>query len=105
MLNKSFSHGRRLICAALALALALLCALPASAAGAEAEAAADRLYNLGLFKGTGTDAAGEPVYDLDRALTRSEAVTMLVRLMGREQEALGGSWQTPFTDVAAWART
>ena len=104
MLNKSFSHGRRLICAALALALALLCALPASAAGAEGEAAADRLYNLGLFKGTGTDAAGEPVYDLDRALTRSEAVTMLVRLMGREQEALGGSWQTPFTDVAAWAR-
>ena len=29
MLNKSFSHGRRLICAALALALALLSALPA----------------------------------------------------------------------------
>lgn len=36
-------------------------------------------------------------------MTRSEAVTMLVRLLGRENEALSGKWETPFTDVPAWA--
>ena len=66
-------------------------------------AAADYLYDLGLFKGSGTDENGRPIFDLDRAPTRDEAVTMLVRLLGKENDALAGKWSTPFTDVADWA--
>ena len=95
---------KKLLALALMLCLVLGLAPGAAAAGTEAEDAAGALYALGLFRGTGTDAEGAPTFELGRALTRSEAVTMLVRLMGREQEALDGSWQTPFTDVAAWAR-
>ena len=68
-----------------------------------ADGAAWELYALGLFRGTGNDAAGQPVFELDRPLNRHEAVTMLVRLLGKEGEALTGTWTTPFTDVAEWA--
>lgn len=75
----------------------------ASAAGAEEYNAADVLYDLGLFSGTGAKADGSPNFDLDRAPTRHEAVTMLVSLLGKKEEALAGEWETPFTDVADWA--
>lgn len=90
----------------LALILALVCGLPqaVSAAGGEAVKAADALNALGLFSGTGTDANGKPIYDLDRAPTRAEAVTMLVRLLGKAEEAKEGTWSTPFTDVEEWAK-
>ena len=88
----------------LALVLLISLSLPALAAESEAQEAAQTLYDLGLFKGTGTDAAGKPVFDLNRAPTRAEAVTMLVRLLGKEDEALAGDWNTPFTDVADWAK-
>lgn len=90
----------------LALILALACGMaPAvSAAGSEAVKAADTLNALGLFSGTGTDARGKPIYDLDRAPTRAEAVTMLVRLLGKENQAKAGTWTTPFTDVEEWAK-
>lgn len=65
--------------------------------------AADALYAMGLFSGTGMDANGQPIYDLDRAPTRNEAVTMLVRLLGKEEEARSGTWDAPFTDVETWA--
>ena len=95
---------KRVLSALLAVCL-LLAMIPAVyAAQTEAAGAADTLYALGLFKGTGTDADGKPVFDLDRAPTRAEAVTMLVRLLGKESEAKSGSWTTPFTDVAAWAK-
>lgn len=95
---------KRVLSALLAVCL-LLAMIPAAyAAQTEAAEAADTLYALGLFKGTGTDADGKPVFDLDRAPTRAEAVTMLVRLLGKESEAKSGSWTTPFTDVAAWAK-
>lgn len=82
----------------------LLCvSSPALAANDEAVDAANQLYALGLFNGTGTDASGNPNFDLDRAPTRHEAVTMLVRLLGKEKEATAGVWETPFTDVAEWA--
>ncbi|MBQ6686804.1 MAG: hypothetical protein IJM99_11925, partial [Firmicutes bacterium] len=47
----------------------ILGAIPAAAFGADAEmtAAADTLYDLGMFSGTGTDANGKPIYELDRA--------------------------------------
>lgn len=67
-------------------------------------AAADALHEMGLFNGVGNDASGNPLYALDRAPTRYEAVTMLVRLLGKEAEANSRTWNTPFTDVTEWAR-
>ncbi len=87
----------------LALALVLSLAPGALAANDEALEAANALYEMGLFKGTGTNADGTPVFELDRAPTRNEAVTMLVRLLGLEDPALAGEWTTPFTDVPEWA--
>lgn len=99
---------KKLIALLLTLVMIVSLAPAASAANgcgcSDAQTAADRLYELGLFQGTGTDAAGNPVYDLDRAPTRAEAVTMLVRLLGKEAEAQFGTWTTPFTDVADWAK-
>ena len=88
----------------LALMMLFAICMPAFAAEAEAQEAAEVLYSLGLFKGTGTDASGKPVFDLSRAPTRVEAVTMLVRLLGKEDDARSGSWEIPFTDVADWAK-
>ena len=76
----------------------------AFAADEEAVTAAEELKALGLFSGVGTNADGTTDFDLDREPTRSEAVTMLVRLLGKEAEALAGTWETPFTDVATWAK-
>lgn len=76
----------------------------AFAASDDALSAADALHELGLFNGTGTDADGNPIYDLDRAPSRHEAVTMLVRLLGKETEAKSETWEIPFTDVADWAK-
>ena len=95
---------KRLITILLAVVLVFSLGTAALAADAEETAAADVLYTLGLFKGTGTDAEGKPIYDLDRALNRAEAVTMLVRLLGKEEEAGAGAWEIPFTDVADWAK-
>lgn len=90
----------------LLLAVVLVCSLvpTAFAASSEATDAANTLHNLGLFNGTGTNADGTPIYDLDRAPSRFEAVTMLVRLLGKEAEAKAGTWDTPFTDVVDWAK-
>ena len=92
----------------LALILAaLLClgAAPAAfaAGGAEPQQAAEALYDLGLFKGVGYGADGKPDFALSAAPNRAQAITMLVRLLGRESEALAGSWSTPFADVPDWA--
>ena len=58
---------------------------------------AEQLNELGLFQGT--DAG----FDLDRAPNRAEAVIMLVRLLGLEEEAVSGDYSHPFTDVPEWA--
>ena len=70
----------------------------------KAARAANALYELGLFRGTGVDGNGNPVFTLDRAPTRYEAITMLVRLLGKEEEAISGTWDMPFTDVVNWAK-
>ncbi len=88
----------------LALVLILSMIPTAFAASDEAMEAASALNVLGLFGGTGTDANGNPIYDLDRAPTRQEAVTMLVRLLGKAEEAKTGTWTTPFADVDEWAK-
>lgn len=95
---------KKLLSMLLAAALFLALIPTAFAASDDAITAANALYQLGLFKGTGTNADGTPNFDLDRAPTRNEAVTMLVRLLGKENEAVNGVWNIPFTDVAAWAK-
>ena len=84
----------------------ILGAIPAAAFGADTEAtvAADILYELELFSGTGTNPNGTPIYELDRAPTRQEAITMLVTLLGKKEEAMAKTWEMPFTDVANWAK-
>ena len=90
---------------------ALLClALCLSAAGAAGsrdltsqEGQAMRLEDLGLFLGVGEDGNGFTDFDLDRAPSREEAVTMLVRALGKGAEAAGMEKTHPFTDVPAWA--
>ena len=88
---------KRILSLILSLALAFSLMPSAFAASNEAVQAAEALHSLGLFNGTGTDANGNPIYDLDRAPTRQEAITMLVRLLGKEDAAKQG------TDVDSWA--
>jgi len=94
---------KRLLAIALAIAICLSLIFGTAFAPANASDAATKLNTLGLFRGVGTNADGSPDFALDRAPTRAEAVVMLVRLIGKEAEALSGSWDTPFTDVPGWA--
>ena len=94
---------KRLLSLILVLAMALPMANFTYAAETDAVAAAEALNALHLFRGVGTSADGTTDYDLDRTPTRAEAITMLVRLLGKEGEALAGAWTTPFTDVDDWA--
>ncbi len=94
---------KRAVSLVLVLVLAFAIAAPAAASSYEADYAADYLYCIGLFKGTGTDDVGDPYYDLDTALTRQQALVMLIRLLGKEAEATGSYWWHPFTDVDDWA--
>ena len=89
---------------ALLLAASLL-ATAASAAGSgqQEESTAQKLYTLGLFKGVGTGEDGQPDFDLDRAPSRVEAVTMLVRALGLGEEAEAMEKSHPFADVPSWA--
>ena len=64
---------------------------------------ANRLKLLNLFQGVGTNPDGGTNFDLNRPATRVEALVMLIRLLGKEAEATGGSWTHPFTDVPGWA--
>ena len=63
----------------------------------EEELATD-LKALGLFKGV-----SETNFDLNREPTRVEALVMLIRVLGKEAEALNSNYSHPFTDVPAWA--
>lgn len=69
----------------------------------DTESLADALNELGLFSGTSIDKNGNPVYSLDIAPTRQQAMVMLIRLMGKEDDALNGTYSHPFTDVNSWA--
>ena len=95
-------------CATLLLALLMACSVllvPARAADSvTASGAAQLLYDLGLFRGTGVKADGSPEFELNRAPTRAEAVTMLVRLLGAEEQAMRSVQAMPFVDVPDWAR-
>jgi len=60
---------------------------------------ADALNHLGLFLGTGT-AKG---YDLDAKLNRHQGVILLVRMLGKQDEAQTGKYSHPFKGVPAGA--
>ena len=59
------------------------------------ETNADRLHNLGLFRGTGSG------YALENTASRLQGLIMLTRLLGEEDAALRSTASNPFTDVAA----
>ena len=91
----------------LALALALLLALAAPAAAVDAardysreEQMAYALKALGLFQGYGPTALG-----LEETPTRIQALVMMIRLMGLEDQALAFAGEAHFDDVPAdsWA--
>lgn len=95
---------KRITFCILSLVLIILLSPTVFAVDNNADTAAQSLYNLGLFNGTGTGQDGTPIFDLDRAPTRHEAVTMLVRLLGKSKEAENNILSTPFSDVATWAK-
>ncbi len=82
----------------LATAAMTAVALTAAAGASNFDASADMLKDVGLFQGTGQG------YDLDRAPTRAEAATMLVRMLGKEDEAKKLDYSAPFTDLNGWEK-
>ena len=89
------------LCTALSLCVlfCLTCAL-GTGADAESTANADKLYSLHLFRGTGVNEDGSPVYSLDRTPTRLQGLIMMIRFLGEEEEALSTPIDSPFTDVS-----
>lgn len=55
------------------------------------------LNKMGLVRGA---ARGMELY---RANTRAESVTMLIRLLAEERDAVSGKFKHPFKDIAPWA--
>lgn len=72
--------------------------LTASAFAANYTNCADSLHEMGLFQGT------QNGYDLDRTPTRAEAAVILVRLLGKEDEAKALTYTAPFTDLKGWEK-
>lgn len=97
---KGYEEMKRLMSFLLSFALVFALTPNTIAASDEAIKAANALYVQGLFKGTGTNDDGTPIFDLDKTPTRNQAIIMLVRLLGKEDEALAGTWNIPFTDVS-----
>jgi len=59
---------------------------------------AQKLAEIGVFEGTGEG------FELGREPTRVEALAILIRLLGKKDEALAMSGEvSPFTDVPDWA--
>lgn len=92
----------------LAILLAVLmtagCFSVCMAENAEDATHANLLYKLGIFSGTGTDDAGNPVFGLENKLSRQESAVLLVRLLGKEAEAKNEVLETTFTDVDEWEK-
>lgn len=84
-------------CVAVLLLLAmLLSCVPALAAGSSHSYTtlqkAEALKTLGLFQGTNKG------FELEKTLTREQAITLIVRLLGAEAEAKEKNPAHPFTD-------
>ena len=59
---------------------------------------ASALKTMHLFQGI-----SEYDFALERPATRVEAIVMIIRLLGKEQEATSQYWWHPFSDVPDWA--
>jgi lysophospholipase L1-like esterase len=85
----------------LLFAAVLLVSIPSPAAAAaytpKYAAEAEVLSALGLFRGS------DKGYELERRPTRTEALVLLVRLLGKDSAAKAFQEAHPFTDVAPWA--
>ncbi|MGI6085915.1 MAG: S-layer homology domain-containing protein [Acetivibrionales bacterium] len=93
MMRKIIKHISILLIMAFCLTLAFpVCAAEPMAAEAEALA----LRQLRLFLGVSTTKID---FQLDKAPTRTQAIIMLIRVLGKESEVLNGNWTHPFTDV------
>ena len=95
--------SEKTICLLLCLVLLLGCGTTALAEEDPGLQTAETLHALGLFRGTGEDENGVPIYALEKTATRAEALVMLIRLLGEEDAALSSLAAHPFTDVPAWA--
>lgn len=73
--------------------LIFLLATTPSAAAAQSSSYAEALNHLGLFSGT------ENGYELSRVPTRAESLVMMLRLWGKEEEALKSTYKNPFNDT------
>lgn len=85
---------------ALAIMIGMFC-IPTNAYDNEAYCEATYLHSIGLFRGRSSKTLN---FALDSTATRAEAVTMIVRLLGKEEEALATPYKAPFTDVDKWAK-
>jgi len=84
-----------------AIMMASMIVIPAQAAYTPQHTAqAETLYELGLFRGTGTNPDGTPIYALENTATRMQGLIMLIRLLGEEEAALAYEGPCPFTDVS-----
>ena len=94
---------KRILFMAMSLTL-LLAMFTVSASAAKYEPQfndeAEILYELGLFRGTGVNEDGSPVFALEQPATRMQGLIMLIRLLGEEEEALAYEGECPFTDVS-----
>lgn len=81
----------------LVIILLLLSCFTVFADTQEANEKAEILKEIGLFKGT------DEGFELDRKPTRLETIIMLIRLLGKENEALETTATHPFKDVATWS--
>ena len=75
-----------------------------SASAPDYSAMASALKALSLFKGTDTGYGGG--FDLEVTPTRIQALIMLIRLLGEEDEALACTSPAPFKDISSgyWGR-
>lgn len=87
----------RKLAAGLCAAAMLITAVPAASAAYTPNESknADVLYTLGLIQGS------DKGYELYREPTRAEALVMIVRLAGGENDE--GDYHNPFADIPQWA--
>ena len=88
-------NNRVISCLLAVVLVASLLAVPASASGSspDSTARADKLAALHLFQGTSSG------YKLDDTPTRMQGLVMLIRLLGKEEEALSRKEVSPFADL------
>ena len=95
---------KKILCFVLT-AILLLAFLSVASAAAEidGQTAAEKLHELGLLAGVGTNADGSVNFDTEGGLSRAQSTTQVVRFLGEEKDALAKENAHPFTDLAEWA--